>query len=541
MSDSSITELPSSILGHICQYTESSDLLHLRSTSKRMHEFLSSNSDDGCMEGDMVWRYALARDFSFGILSTNNDSEVHYLQTLGIRSAQHDDDDDDDGATSSSSSIFGYSLTDDKSVFTAKSAFESWRHWSKASRIYFQDLRANPDPDDDTAKTNKNTKINGPYFLRAAHMWKSIAMWCMDENSSGSFGKNLLKTLVPGVSHQKGRFSSLRSSMKRADYGVHSLEAVFAFCDGQKNLTEAERIGADKRLAFFGGYSAYDHSNYMRLCATLDSSHVTFQAREINPDDPMTVISWNYSNPWKFIGIGNNDGFMKLQAMSKKRTLAYPSSNNSDTGLCWFEEFARRLKCKEMEISSCDQDQIFLNPRHGTDSFGILSQFPSACSTNLCSRKVTRGIEVIASGIGAPEIQSVIYSIRIRLLMESEEGHMTEQERGFETCQLQSRHWVLYNEDNDRTESVDGNGVVGLYPVLFEGGYRDDRQNMSGQVRKGDNVNGLFQYQSCAGLTRGTFKGSLKFVPGSIKEPKGEPLIVELGEFPIRLVNDVHY
>jgi len=388
-------------------------------------------------------------------------------------------------------------------MFTAKSAFESWRHWSKASSIYFQDLRANPDPDDDFAKTNKNTKINGPYFLRAAHMWKSIAMWCMDENASGLFGRNLLKTLVPGVSHQKGRFSSLRESMKRSDDGVHSLEAVFAFCDGQNNFairTDAERgspLLAEKRLAFFGGYSAYDHSSYMRLCATPDSSHWSYQLRQIIPDDPMTIISYNYSNPWKFIGIGNDDGFMKLQSMSMERTLAYPSSNNSDMGLCWFEEFARRLKCKEMEISSCDQDQIFLSPRNGTDSFGILSQFPSACSTNLCSRKVTRGIEVIASGIGAPEIQSVIYSIRIRLLLESEEGHMTEQERGFETCQLLSRHWVLYNEDNNKTESVDGNGVVGLYPVLFEGGYRDDRQSMSGQVRKGDNVNGLFQYQSC--------------------------------------------
>ena len=41
---------------------------------------------------------------------------------------------------------------------------------------------------------------------------------------------------------------------------------------------------------------------------------------------------------------------------------------------------------------------------------------------------------------------------------------LSEEERGFSSCQLDSRHWSMRMRDGS-VESVDGSGVVGKYPV----------------------------------------------------------------------------
>ena len=47
-------------------------------------------------------------------------------------------------------------------------------------------------------------------------------------------------------------------------------------------------------------------------------------------------------------------------------------------------------------------------------------------------------------------------------------------ERGFETAQLRSRHWRI--QRRGETDAVHGDGVVGKFPLLREGGWRDDEQ-----------------------------------------------------------------
>ena len=43
---------------------------------------------------------------------------------------------------------------------------------------------------------------------------------------------------------------------------------------------------------------------------------------------------------------------------------------------------------------------------------------------------------------------------------------------------------------------VHGDGVVGCYPLLRDGGYRDDRQSQhSSAVREGEECDGIFIYQ----------------------------------------------
>ena len=49
-------------------------------------------------------------------------------------------------------------------------------------------------------------------------------------------------------------------------------------------------------------------------------------------------------------------------------------------------------------------------------------------------------------------------------------------------------------------DRVDGEGVVGKFPVLRVGGYRNDQQNRYGNVGKGKGwTDGTFVYQSCSG------------------------------------------
>ena len=49
---------------------------------------------------------------------------------------------------------------------------------------------------------------------------------------------------------------------------------------------------------------------------------------------------------------------------------------------------------------------------------------------------------------------------------------------------------------------VHGDGVVGCYPLLRDGGYRDDRQSQySSAVRSGEECAGTFFYQVKAWVT----------------------------------------
>jgi uncharacterized protein affecting Mg2+/Co2+ transport len=140
------------------------------------------------------------------------------------------------------------------------------------------------------------------------------------------------------------------------------------------------------------------------------------------------------------------------------------------------------------------------------------------------SRAVTRGVEVIASGVYVPQCRNrfgFIYSIRIRLLTPEDDGYVSPSDRGFQTCQLQSRHWHITDYDTGEIDRVDGEGVIGMYPILLEGGYIED----------GEECSGSFQYQSCSGAMQGSFQGHMQFVPGSLNSSTGQSFNVDLQPF----------
>jgi len=442
-------------------------------------------------------------------------------------------------------SIFGYTLSE-RSVFVASNAFESWKHWSKASNIFYKctvedsgdddddDDDANDDDDDDDGMDHPEY-INGPYFLRAAKLWSTLNQWCMS-NQSGTFGNLIHDTFEPGVNRKRGRFANCAANIGSAAHShAHAFEAIFAFCDGQTKILPIRAgrrrpTGADAdqvALGLFGGYRVYDHEQCTRLCVTKD-------ALEIGLGN-YAVISGNFlSERFRGIAMDHQGGLhiLTVENGSIYFSPAFESSSSAsgraknDIGLLWMEEYARRLESAELNVRSVKfEDGV---PRD------VISPFPSGNSP-LASRKVTRGVEVVASSVGAFEIMTVVYSLRIRILTEGEEGYMTVAERGFDTCQLSTRHWKLVESNQGQVDNVHGEGVVGRYPLLREGGYRDDTSNAMNVIEAGSREAGTFHYQSCASFPSGTFEGRIKFIPGSINEPEGESFFVEVGRFALEL------
>ncbi len=183
-----------------------------------------------------------------------------------------------------------------------------------------------------------------------------------------------------------------------------------------------------------------------------------------------------------------------------------------------------------------------------------------------------RGIRIIASAVFCAELGMFTYSIRIALLCPGDDGYMPPEARGFTSAQLHTRHWKITGADGN-VDTVDGAGVVGRYPLLREGGWRDDMDSMgSGEVRKGTERSGVFVYQSMsgrglrapsarqlaatpastraaepgraslanlpstarrAGSIGGSFEGEMSFVPGTLKypDPDGAEFRVPVARF----------
>jgi uncharacterized protein affecting Mg2+/Co2+ transport len=84
---------------------------------------------------------------------------------------------------------------------------------------------------------------------------------------------------------------------------------------------------------------------------------------------------------------------------------------------------------------------------------------------------------------------------------------------------------------------VRGSGVIGKFPLLREGGWRDDEQDPSGHVQPGNECQGVFAYQSMS-EPRDSFEGEILFVPGSLAEPTGQPFPVTVPRFPLARGSD---
>mmetsp|Transcript_108213 Transcript_108213/g.328906 ORF Transcript_108213/g.328906 Transcript_108213/m.328906 type:complete len:548 (-) Transcript_108213:264-1907(-) len=190
--------------------------------------------------------------------------------------------------------------------------------------------------------------------------------------------------------------------------------------------------------------------------------------------------------------------------------------------LRWFEEFTQRL---ELGVYST----MALRPERVSEVQATrgISLFPAAGPE--LSRCVTKGVEVTASCVYMPEHrQGWTYSIALRLVGSASE-------RGYKTCQLDVRHWVI-QEDGREAEHVRGEGVVGFFPILADGGWLLNEESDPNEQysQPHGHVQGEFRYQSCSGRSqsmKGTFSGDLTFIPGTRRRPTGPPFQARLENF----------
>jgi len=175
-----------------------------------------------------------------------------------------------------------------------------------------------------------------------------------------------------------------------------------------------------------------------------------------------------------------------------------------DGMLRWLETLAERVSDGTYVVDpfSGDDDysesapSLCLFPRRPVPQTARQSSSDGPPPATFFTRSVTRGVEVCASVVFMPEQSQWTYSMRIRLLGpsgtachltstsggasigdgragrgEREEGGgaLSAAERGFETCQLLSRHWAITTSPHagegsgggGRVEHVRGEGVVG--------------------------------------------------------------------------------
>mmetsp|Transcript_12020 Transcript_12020/g.15490 ORF Transcript_12020/g.15490 Transcript_12020/m.15490 type:complete len:310 (+) Transcript_12020:681-1610(+) len=287
----------------------------------------------------------------------------------------------------------------------------------------------------------------------------------------------------------------------------------------------------------FGGYSAYNHLVCLKL---LDSQSMLTIYKQIDSNFlpiflfPIAISKIGGNQKIIFINLktGELRGFSNhfynvFHKFENGEEDKFSSSSNQL--IEWFECFSNRLTQQVYGIN-----QIIPNR---DQSIG-LSLFPlnnmindEACVSSskstygFLTRAVTFGIEAIASVIYLPELSQWTYCLSLRLLPPSHEDYMCVEERGFKTCQLRSRHWDI-EDHHGKHQHVNGEGVIGQYPMLSEEGYRVDEQTREpGILDKGDWVTDgtSFQYASCSGQCEpgGSFGGDLTFVSGCLDEPSG--------------------
>jgi uncharacterized protein affecting Mg2+/Co2+ transport len=376
---------------------------------------------------------------------------------------------------------------------------------------------------------NSEQTLSGPYFLRAGSLWQKIEQWCDDEGRSKSLGRIIKSSLLPGRTVNEFYLNGNSA-------GWLAFQAVYAFYAGQCDSSSDNFI---EYSGLFGAFQVYNTAMDTR-----------WSEPEFVENSYMVAVAENYS---KRIFLDICMGQLYSLCSTEQLLVATPCvggihaeyggmrqrpldpTDGKDSILRWFEEHANRLHHEWYSVG-----KLFPDERSSNRTMSLL-KYPTVSDTCRCSRAVTRGIEIIASAVHIGEISphTFVYSIRMRLLTpEDGDEYLSPEQRGFEMCQLMSRHWMIHrhapNQDEPSIEEVRGNGVIGYFPLLSEGGHVKYYNGGEGMVCFGD-FSGGFTYQSCTVAdTSGTIEGYLQFVPGSISSPTGAVFDVRVDAFPLQ-------
>lgn len=371
-----------------------------------------------------------------------------------------------------------------------------------------------------------------------------------DENVSASTPLLSLRLLCgvrdgQRIAEEAKRAASLiRSNSASEDADFHDLIDRLERVSVRSGWFEAHSRGQQclDDLGLLGGFSAYNHHVCMQLLPLDLIAAFTHFLREQTALSRTHLVIAASSSLERLLLLDVHTGDLSFGLVSGAPPPGRPMSRLGRFGLLrvvptsaprghdlllYLEELARRLHAA-----------FYLpTPLEPLDPHSVgLNLFPQAGPKFTIA--VTRGIRVTASAVYAPEMGSFVYSIRIKLLESGDEGYQTPAQRGFTTAQLHTRRWTLRKAVGPPDE-VEGPGVVGRFPLLHEGGWREDAQSRTGRVSRGELKDGLFIYQSLSGRSRDSesptlsFEGEIMFVPGSLEQPEGDEFGVTVSRFPL--------
>ncbi|KAL3916377.1 MAG: hypothetical protein SGILL_005207 [Bacillariaceae sp.] len=477
--DAQFTALPSTVLlVGVCSFLRLEDIFTLRLTSPKVLAMLHHGEGQ-----DELWKLVLQRDFGFSAAD---------LEDGPVRAVKMED-----GQICR--------LSTDMTEPCA-SHFDSVKKWTQLSTWFYAGCHTMvPRIQTDIAEGEVVSApamamamgikpfVHAPYFLRAANFWESLTTWfesgsrvpAKDARIDPDEEREVRLRIQQSLSPLRTRYFDFLALDKP---GFLARQAVSAFCSGTATGTESL---APHTYAVLGGYGAYDR----------------YRLNALFGDGSACIVTSNALNFFTAIGcirINAKTGELYVHGIPGcKPVQTKNQSSSQDELLLWLDEYARRLLEGEIGIGELDTSihAVTLFPRYVPGSAPRMAN-----GIPVVSRKVTKGVEVIASAIYVPLWQDdmgFVYSIRIRLLtQEDDDEYVSSGERGFLSCQLLQRHWRIVNDEEGRTQNVDGDGVLGMTPVLKEYGY----------TKNGEDHYGTFQYQSCTGpLKRGSFGGHLTF------------------------------
>lgn len=370
-------------------------------------------------------------------------------------------------------------------------------------------------------------------------MWQKIEQWCDDGYRSGCVGAIIKASLLPG----QWMDPFPKGDARRAN--IQAFQSIYAFYAGQCSEDDAEYTSYS---GLFGAYQVYNiasdtrwHEPVYRSESNTPYIFISLNNQKVIFLDPATGQLYSYAQNGSrgdLVATPCAGGVVRITDHDQNviEQLSNPI-DGKDSILRWFEEHASRLRRNYYTVGV-----IRPSVNDPTESYFSLLKYPAVADTSRCSRAVTRGVEIVASAIFLSEFAEddmFVYSIRLRLLTPDDgDEYMTPEQRGFQTCQLVSRYWKICkhspDQDEPSIEEVRGDGVIGYYPLLHEGGYLNFDDDINMDVGYLGSFGGCFTYQSCTRADcPGSMEGYFTFIPGSRENSTGPSFDARVAPFPL--------
>lgn len=358
----------------------------------------------------------------------------------------------------------------------------------------------------------------GPLAPRAQRVWASLRQWT---------SRNLpevASSLRPGVTE-----AQLAAAEESLGFELPpSVRASYRFCDGQQlhidvalDAQAAAAPHASMLHGLFGGYAFYDHVVSTRLLPlhrlvkwTKElQAHMTSSA---SGAAPVVLVAASFLfDKLVVVDVVTAEVRVCLQDRRSSICAAAGTPGEGSRMLLWLEEFAARVAAHRFRV---------INER-STGVPATLTLSLLDCSPPAASQAVTNGVRITALAVFVPEHSRLLpetpalsryffnYSISFALLSVVDQKAAGVQ-KPIKFAQLRSRHWIIRNSLGEVQNRVDGDGVVGEFPLLKAG-------------------SADFSYSSCTTQAepQGYMEGHFVFSHGPTSHPTGPDFQVQCSRF----------